>query len=193
MAGSMTVHATKPLLHSSLLSALRQKESPVTRELFEAHAGFVLRLVQRLGVRVSDAEDVTQEVFMIVHRRIDDLHSGVAARSWLFGITRRVVANHLRKAKRRIEHVASIDAGVTLDDPAAHLQLARDRERLERALARLDLDKRTVFVLFELEGLEMREIADLVGCPVNTAYSRLYAARDLVQRYVLGTKPEPQP
>jgi RNA polymerase sigma-70 factor (ECF subfamily) len=191
MAGSMTPQATKSLLHASLVAALSETESPTTRQLFETHAAFVLRLVQRLGVRASDAEDVTQEIFMIVHRRIRDLKGNTAARSWLFGITRRVVANHLRKAKRRSEQLDSSSPAVTLDDPGVHLQIARDRARFERALSRLDLDKRTVFVLFELEGLEMREVAQMVGCPVHTAYSRLYAARELVQRYILGTEGRP--
>jgi RNA polymerase sigma-70 factor (ECF subfamily) len=193
MAGSMTTEATKPLLHSSLLSVLSEPPALTTRQLFEAHAAFVVRIVQRLGVSASDAEDVAQEVFMIVHRRIDDLNSIGAARSWLFGIARRVVANHLRKAQRRAEQLDPQPAGITLEGPAEHLQSSRERALLERALAKLDIDKRTVFVLFELEGVEMREVADMVGCGVSTAYSRLYAARELVQRYVLGARPEALP
>jgi RNA polymerase sigma-70 factor (ECF subfamily) len=184
----MTPGATKPLLPGSLGNVLSTPEQAAraTEALFEAHAAFVLRLVRRLGVQPSDAEDVTQEVFMVAHQRNSDLNEQVAARSWLFGIARRVVANHLRKAHRRHERPAQHELSSECSDPAAQLQMARDRERLERALSRLDSDKRSVFVLFELEGLEMREVAALIGCPLHTAYSRLYAARELVQRYVLG-------
>jgi RNA polymerase sigma-70 factor (ECF subfamily) len=159
-----------------------------TRELFETYAGFVMRTVRRLGARPSDTEDVTQEVFMTVHRRIADLHPDVHPRSWLFGIARRVVANYLRKAHRLREQPSNDLSPVARadDDPAKELQLTRERALLERALGRLDTDKREVFVLFELEGLGMQEVADMVGCPLNTAYSRLYAARTLVYRHVLA-------
>ena len=152
-----------------------------------------MRVVQRLGVHRSDAEDVTQEVFVIVHRRITDLENDAQARSWLFSIARRVVANHLRKVRRRRDPPEAEWEASAPSDPAQQLQLARDRARLETALARLDEDKRTVFVLFELEGLDMREVAKIVGCPLNTAYSRLYAARELVQRSLSSRRTEVAP
>jgi RNA polymerase sigma-70 factor (ECF subfamily) len=198
MARLMTSWATHTQTHPALASALglhaptrtrRAARPSTTRELFEAHAGFVLRVVRRLGAHPSDAEDVTQEVFVIVHRRLSDLRDDVPVRSWLFGIARRVVANHLRKTQRRREHGDAVGIASTLEGPAEQLQLARDRARLEHALARLDDDKRAVFVLFELEGCDMREVAEMLGCPLNTAYSRLYAARELVRRYVLGARP----
>lgn len=159
-----------------------------TRELFEAHGPFVLRLVRHLGVHPGDAEDIAQEVFVIAHRRLDTLQHESSARSWLFGIARRVAANYLRKTKRSGEQALVDCHAADGGDPAAELQLARDRALLGRALGRLDADKRAVFVLFELEGLAMHEVAEMVGCPINTAYSRLYAARLIVQRHVLGTR-----
>ncbi|HTU63400.1 MAG TPA: sigma factor, partial [Polyangiales bacterium] len=70
-----------------------------TRQLFVAHAGFILRLVRHLGVPASDAEDITQEVFMIAHRRLATLQEDANARSWLYGIARRHAANHVSKLK----------------------------------------------------------------------------------------------
>lgn len=192
MTTSMTPESTKAL-PAAVMSSLHAKSEPVrrtTRQLFEAHAGFVLRLVRHLGVSASDAEDVTQEVFMIAHRRLGDLHGGASDRSWLFGITRRVVANHRRKSTRRREKLDGdeLHAG-ELGPPAEDaLQLSRDRVLLQGALDRLDGDKRAVFVLFELEGVAMQEVADMMRCPLNTAYSRLYAARALVERHVLGPR-----
>jgi RNA polymerase sigma-70 factor (ECF subfamily) len=189
MASSMTSDPSGALPKASMSAAPAQSEpaqaQPNTRQLFEAHASFVMRLVRRLGVRACDTEDVTQEVFMIVHRRIADLQGKVKPRSWLFGIARRVVANYLRKSRMVREQAADDEGLVALGDPAAELQVTRERAWLERALNQLDDDKRAVFVLFELEGLAMQEIADMVGCPLHTAYSRLYAARALVQRRVL--------
>jgi RNA polymerase sigma-70 factor (ECF subfamily) len=157
-----------------------------TREMFETHAPFVLRVVRRLGVRASDVEDIAQEVFVIVHRRRADLQPGVSVRSWLFGITRRVVSNYHRQARHKHEEPSSgLDSVPVQCDPTQHIEGTRERALLDRALARLDADKRAVFVLFELESLDMREVATMVGCPLNTAYSRLYAARTLVRQYVL--------
>jgi RNA polymerase sigma-70 factor (ECF subfamily) len=188
MARAMTLDSAKPLtwpLVSVVSAEPVQSHTPhTTRQLFEAYAGFVLRTVRRLGVSASDTEDVAQEVFMIVHRRIADLQAEVNPRSWLFGIARRVVANYLRKTRRLREDTTSDIAPVAVGDPAQALQLTREREVLERAMNRLDDDKRAVFVLIELEGLTMQEVATMVGCPVHTAYSRLYAARAIVERHV---------
>ena len=108
MAITMTPNSAKALPGAALVScsergaALKTVESEAlsTRTLFELYAGFVMRTVRRLGVRPSDTEDVTQEIFMTAHRRIADRHTDVHPRSWLFGIARRVVANYLRKAHR---------------------------------------------------------------------------------------------
>jgi RNA polymerase sigma-70 factor, ECF subfamily len=181
----MTSWATQPLLRPPLLLAPATAAAPelTTRQIFETHAAFVLRLVRRLGVRPNDVEDVAQEVFVIVHRRRADLQTGVQVRSWLFGISRRVVANYRRQVQRRQELPSpQLDALPVACDQVDQLESARDRARLEVALTRLDDDKREVFALFELEGVDMREVAEMVGCPLNTAYSRLYAARQIVRQ-----------
>jgi RNA polymerase sigma-70 factor (ECF subfamily) len=177
---------TPALVGSPLLvQPARAMTGTSTREIFEMHAAFVLRMVRRLGVCARDVEDVAQEVFVIVHRRRGDLQPGVMVRSWLFGITRRVVSNYHRQARHREEPSPGLDALPVHHDPTHSLEGSRDRALLDRALQRLDADKRDVFVLFELEGLDMRDVAQVVGCPLNTAYSRLYAARQLVRQHVL--------
>jgi len=190
MTSTMASDSTNALLAAAAMSGLPSALGRrwTTRELFEVHGAFVLRLVRHLGVRPSDAEDIAQEVFVIAHRRLDTLQRENSARSWLFGIARRVTANYLRKTKRSGEEVLADIHAADGGDPVAELQLSRDRALLARALSRLDDDKRAVFVLFELEGLAMHEVAEMVCCPINTAYSRLYAARLIVQRHVLGAR-----
>jgi RNA polymerase sigma-70 factor (ECF subfamily) len=183
----VSLRSTPALLGSPLLVQPARAVALVsTREIFETHARFVIRIVRRLGVRASDVEDLAQEVFVIVHRRREDLQSGAAVRSWLFGITRRVVSNYHRLARHRHEEPSDgLDALPAESDPSRDLDGSRERRLLDRALEKLDADKRDVFVLFELEGIDMREVAQMVGCPLNTAYSRLYAARALVKQHVL--------
>jgi RNA polymerase sigma-70 factor (ECF subfamily) len=190
MARSMTSWATQPLLRPELVLARAKPAAAgiTTREIFQGHAEFVLRLVRRLGVRASDVDDVTQEVFVIVHRRLADLQAGVPVRSWLFGIARRVVANYRRQLQRRQELPSpGLDELPVPCDQVNQLQSSRDRARLEHVLGRLDSDKREVFVLFELEGMDMKDVADMIGCPLNTAYSRLYAARQIIRQALSRT------
>jgi RNA polymerase sigma-70 factor (ECF subfamily) len=183
----MSLRSTPAFVGSPLMvQPARAMPVATTHEIFETYAPFVLRLVRRLGVYASDVEDVAQEVFVIVHRRHADLKAGVSLRSWLFGITRRVVSNYRRQARHRREQPSDeLDAVAVQSDPALTIQGSRERALLDRALATLDADKRDIFVLFELEGLDMSEVAQMVGCPLNTAYSRLYAARALVKQHVL--------
>jgi RNA polymerase sigma-70 factor (ECF subfamily) len=161
-----------------------------TAELFAAHAGFVLRLVRRLGVGAPEVEDLAQEVFLQVHNTLPRMHPDVPARSWLFGIVRRVVANHRRKLQRRGQLHAEVERTQRTQTRPDGESGMHERWLLDQALERLDADKREIFVLFELEELPMKEVAQLVGCPLQTAYSRLYAARDIVQTFVLGPDPE---
>ena len=83
--------------------------------------------------------------------------------------------------------------GVSNDDPHGALATRRARALLDRILDELDDDKRAVFVLYEIEGVGMSEVAEAVGCPLQTAYSRLHAARDFVQKAALAAEAEVGP
>jgi RNA polymerase sigma-70 factor (ECF subfamily) len=165
-------------------SALLPPVRPTAREIFVDHAAFVLRIVRRLGVAPSDVEDVAQEVFVIVHRKIDTYDGSSAVRTWLFGIASRVVSDHRRRAHRRYERlthdlpVTAMEATQPADARAREL-----RSQLDSALSSLDDAKRAVFVLHDMEEMTMPEVAEAVGCPLNTAYSRLREARQRVRAF----------
>lgn len=151
------------------------------REVHERHADFVWRTLQRLGVRSMDLEDQMQEVFIVAHRRLGSFDGSGELKTWLFGISLRVAAAHRRRAHVRRELAASDGeerlAGETGDDPERAALQREAHEELERLLGALDLEKRAVFVMFEIEGLTAPEIASVMGTPVGTVYSRLAAAR----------------
>lgn len=162
---------------------------PTFDEVFEAYASFVVRSARYLGVREADLDDVVQEVFLVVHRRLGELESPAALRTWIYSICLRIVANYRRGQRRkREEPAADVPEGIDTETPSDLLERQRAREAVLRALEGLDDDKRDVFVLFELEELPMNEVSALLGCPLKTAYSRLYAARARVtedlHRYV---------
>jgi RNA polymerase sigma-70 factor (ECF subfamily) len=147
--------------------------------LYDAHFDFVYRSVRRLGLPESLAEDATQEVFMIVHRRLDDFDGTSTARTWIFGIAFNVVRNHRRQRMRRGEHETLSDEGPidTTSSPAERAERAEAMRTLDRLLDTLDEDRRAVFVLAELEQMSATEIAEALGINANTVYSRLRAAR----------------
>jgi RNA polymerase sigma-70 factor (ECF subfamily) len=155
------------------------------RGVYEAHKGFVWACLQRFGTHPSELEDLFQEVFLVVHRRLSSFDTAAPMRPWLFGIAMRVASNHRRRAYRRRER----PAGETLNEMSApHASpetLAAEseaRRTLSAILDRMPLDKRAVFVMFEVEGLDCQEIADQLGVPVGTVYSRLHAARKTFEK-----------
>ena len=154
-------------------------------ELFTTYNPFVWRTLRRLGVAASDAEDVCQEVFVAVHRKLDSFEGRSSVRTWLYGICVHAASNHRRRSHVRREVVS--------ETPPEQIAAPDQQERLERqqALAllddllnELDHDRRAVFVLYEIEQLSMNEIASAVGCPLQTAYSRLHAARKQLEATV---------
>ncbi len=147
-------------------------------EIFRDQLSFIWRCLAGFGVRDADLQDQTQEVLVIVHRRLQDF-DGRSLRGWLYGICQRLAAAYRRKASVRRERLASSphlrsghEASGPEDVDARRLEL-----ELMKILNELDDDKRTVFVLYEVEELTLQEIAEAVGCPLQTAYSRLRAAR----------------
>ena len=174
-------------------AALEIAEDDLSVEaIFRAHAPYVWRALRRLGVTEADAEDVCQEVFVVVHRRLDSFHGGSSVRTWLYGICVRAASDYRKRMQRRRESPAGDDLPDVDTPPLQERDLERRqaRDRLDAALDTLDDAKRAVFVLYEIEGLLMPEVAEAVGCPLQTAYSRLHAARKVVTGLLLAGEAE---
>jgi RNA polymerase sigma-70 factor (ECF subfamily) len=157
------------------------------RTIYRENARFVWLSLQRLGIHPSDLDDIAQDVFMIVHRRLDTFDRRARISTWLFGICMRVAANYRRR--RRWTH--EVLSGGFEDERPATLTAADDilvrreqRELAERALNRLEVAKRATFVMFEIESLSCNEIADLMNVPVGTVYSRLHSARRQLEKHL---------
>lgn len=157
---------------------------PDLAAVFDAHAAYVGRTLACLGVRERELADAIQEVFLVVHRRLEELERPAALKSWLYAICLRKAMTFRRQAARRREDALEHPPEVP-DDTTPHDELERTRAlavALE-ILDGLDDDKRAVFVLYEVEQMPMSEVADVIGCPLQTGYSRLYAARrEVAQR-----------
>jgi RNA polymerase sigma-70 factor, ECF subfamily len=166
------------------------------RAMYEAHVDFVWRNLRRLGVPFSEADDKTQEVFVIAHRRFQDfVDRGHGPRAWLFQIALRV-ASDARRHRRR--HPEDPDGGTAQDrefiePPQPHAVARREAlDRLDRALATIDVNRRAVLVLHEIEEMTAPEIAQTLGIPLNTVYSRLRVARSELEAALISEEGGPQ-
>jgi RNA polymerase sigma-70 factor, ECF subfamily len=155
---------------------------PEFEHVFSNHCRFVWRALARLGVQSRDVPDACQEVFLVVHRRLDDFEPSRSALSgWLYGICLRVASDYRRRNPSRNEaplELLADPAGET--NQSTELEQRRAWQRLADVLSQMGADKADVFVLYELEGVAMSEVASLLHCPLQTAYARLHAARKLV-------------
>lgn len=152
--------------------------------VYEAHFQFVWRCLRSLGVRDDVLDDALQDVFVVVHNKLQQFDGRANVRTWLYGIALRVA----RRYRARVAKDARKFAADTAADEAGELpELSGDLERdldtserlalARRALELLDDDKREAFVLACVEQMSAPEIAEITGVPLNTVYSRIRAAR----------------
>ncbi len=138
---------------------------------------FVWRTLARLGVANAVLEDALQDVFVVLHRRRDTFEGRASVRTWLYGISIRVARRARERHRRRETVPLPTSATSDREDPentAIHRQLL---SQLDAVLAQLSDEQREVFVLFEIEGLDAKAVANIVGVGRNTVYSRLRLAR----------------
>ncbi|MBX3220830.1 MAG: sigma-70 family RNA polymerase sigma factor [Labilithrix sp.] len=164
---------------------------PTLAEVFRQYAPFAWRALRRLGVPECDVEDVCQEVFVVVHRKLDEFEGRSSLKTWIYGICARTASDYRRSGRVRREIVTDTPPDAP-HEASQHdvVALRQARATLDRILDQLDDDKRSVFVLYEIEELTMAEVAEALSCPLQTAYSRLHAARKVVERGVERAKQE---
>jgi RNA polymerase sigma-70 factor (ECF subfamily) len=148
------------------------------QDVYAEHVDAVWRSLRSLGVPDASVEDAVQDVFLVVHRRLAEFAGRSALRTWLFGIVLHVARNH-RRRERRKGGCAPLEVDVADAGPGPHEEAVTSEafELLARLLEELDEAKREVFVLGELSQMTAPEIAEALGIPVNTVYSRQRAAR----------------
>jgi RNA polymerase sigma-70 factor (ECF subfamily) len=166
---------------SSTFDASRAASGGLSIEALVAqYYGFIWRVLRGLGLSSADAEDATQQVFMIAARKIDTIEPD-RARSFVYGAALRV-ANNARRGLRRRREVMDDELRDEPEPeargPEKMAELVQARQLLAEVLDRLEEKHRRIIVLAEVEQLEVPEIASLEGVPVGTAASRLRVARE---------------
>ncbi|AKV02043.1 RNA polymerase sigma factor RpoE [Labilithrix luteola] len=153
--------------------------------VYDEFAPFVWRAALRLGVAETMVEDVVQEIFLVIHRRLPEFEGRSSLKTWIFGIALRVVRLHRRTVMRRRLDARSraedVDPAALPDrtdcGPDAALARRQAMALLSAVLDELDDELREVFVLADIEGLTVPEIAEALATNANTVYSRLRTAR----------------
>ncbi|MEZ4474201.1 MAG: sigma-70 family RNA polymerase sigma factor [bacterium] len=179
-AGTLPLASAAPAdAETELISRLVAGDERAWRALHRAHAADVYRVARRFVDGDAEAEEVTQEVFVAAFRYIDRFRGGSRLRTWLYRITVNRALKRRRWRTRRRE--VGPDGIERTSNPAATPEaVVGDRQALallQGCLDRLEPRKRAVLVLHELEGLDTREIADILGCPRSTVLTRLSRAR----------------
>lgn len=151
------------------------------QQAYRTERDFVQRSLHRLGATRGELSDLSQEVFTVVARRQGEFDASRPIRAWLFGICTFVVQN-ARRTRRRKPTVALDDVNAPIDgtSPLDALTARRRLGRANDALEAMDVERRAVFVMYEIEGMSGEAIARALGVPAGTVHSRLFAARKII-------------
>jgi RNA polymerase sigma-70 factor (ECF subfamily) len=170
-------------LHGSAPESSGRREVDLAAA-YRRHAGFVWRVLRRLGVPVDQVDDAAHEVFVVACRRQHDLYDPEYERSWLFGIARRVAMESRRRDRRHrdLSPPGVVASATEASAPDQAIERAQMAELARELLAQLDGPRRDVFVLAELEAMTGPEISKALGIKLNTVYSRLRKARAQFER-----------
>jgi RNA polymerase sigma-70 factor, ECF subfamily len=151
------------------------------RDIYERWFGDVVKWLYALGMPSSDTEDLAQEIFLVVRRKLDRFDGGNLA-GWLYRIAQLTVRDHRRRAwfKNLTQRRRNLDLAhvpLTTPGPEARYADAESRRRFQALVAGMSEKLRTAFVLFEIEGYTGEEIAHIQDVPLGTVWTRLHLAR----------------
>ena len=164
---------------SDLEERLRRGDPRAFEDLVIAYQHRVFGVALRMLRNRSEAEEIAQEVFLRVHRAVEDFRGEAKLSTWLYAITSRLCLNRLASGERRMarEGEESFERLRGDADPAAHVERVELEAALQRAITELPEERRIVVVLRDFEGLSYEEIAAALDLPLGTVRSRLHRAR----------------
>jgi RNA polymerase sigma-70 factor, ECF subfamily len=173
---------------SVALSAIRSTEPRPGAidfdSIYDQYFSFAWRMARRLGVADEALDDVCQEVFVVVHRRLHEFEGRSSLKTWVFGILHNIVLVHHRALGRKSpahrSNAPLVDPETLVDATAGPYEQLSNAEAsviAQQLLDQVDEDKRAVLVLVELEEMSVADVAEAMGTNLNTTHARLRAAR----------------
>jgi RNA polymerase sigma-70 factor, ECF subfamily len=165
-------------------------------EIYRLHQRLVYGLCLRMTQNVAEAEDLTQEVFITLFRKVGGFRGEAAFTTWLHRLTVNQVLMHFRKRRARKEEQSEGDSEE--ENARERLSSAQtipliDRLALDRALAQLPPGYRAAFILHDIEGYEHEEVARMLGCAIGTSKSQLHKARTKLRKILRSRAPRASP
>lgn len=156
-------------------------------EIFRLHAGFVWRTAHRLGAPEETIDDIVQEVFLVLHRRLEQFDASRGElMTWLYVITRGLVSNQRRAMERYERRLRLVPEPPACPEPDQNIEARRAAAAMSSFLDGLDPKKRAIFELVDVEGMPAPLVAEALGVRLNTVYSRLRAARKAFASFAAG-------
>jgi RNA polymerase sigma-70 factor, ECF subfamily len=162
----------------ALVQRCLARDASAWRSLYDRHFARVARLIRALGVNEGEADEIGQEVFLIVYRHLRSFRGEARLATWIHKLATREAIRHAKRKrmKRALLELFGREQRPALPRDWAENEAAR-RQYLNQLLARLSPERRLALVLFEIEGRPVEEIAELCGCAVNTVWTRIHRAR----------------
>jgi RNA polymerase sigma-70 factor, ECF subfamily len=177
-----------------LAERCRQGELGAFEELYRAHSGRLYHVAFRMIGNAADAEDLLQEIFLSAHRKLESFRGESALGTWLYRLAVNLCLDYLRsRAGRAIQLTDPLDDEPGLADTSGRGLAERTVTKmdLERAMAQLPVGCRTAFVLHDIEGLEHREIGEIMGIAEGTSKSQVHKARLRLRGLLSASRPGP--
>lgn len=154
---------------------------------FRAHGAFVARVVPRLTGQGAHVDDLTQEVFIVAFKKRTEFEGRSSVQTWLYAIARNLCFRHLRGQRRLFRFQIKLAQEEVAPDsvgPDDEVERRQSVSRVHRVLHQLPAKQREIAVLYELEGLEGKVIAEMVGVPLGTVWTRLTQARKTIEKHM---------
>ncbi|NKB37340.1 MAG: sigma-70 family RNA polymerase sigma factor [Gammaproteobacteria bacterium] len=167
---------------AELIAAVIEGDRNAFHDLYQQHCGRVYALCLRISGNQAMAEDLTQEVFIQVWRKIQDFRAESRFSTWLHSIAVNTTLAAIRKNKSWLSRIVSNDDNDTATEASA--EMPADEHNLEYCIAKLPERARIVFVLRAIEGYRHEEIASKMNMAVGTSKSQYARARSLLQEWV---------
>jgi RNA polymerase sigma-70 factor (ECF subfamily) len=185
MLSIVRTRSSAPLSDEQAASAERElvrrclaQDAAAWRALYDRHFTKVLRLVHALGIADGEADDLCQEIFLIIYRHLRSFRGEARLGTWIHRLATREAFRHVKRGRMRRALVSLLAREQPPPVPRdwAENEAAR-RQYLGHLLGRLPPERRLALVLFEIDGRSVEEIADICGCAVNTVWTRIHRAR----------------
>ena len=185
MSHSILLRASETVSDADLVARATGGDRWSREMIYRRHAGLLLAIAARLLGNRGDAEEVVQDTFVTAFEQLRTLREPAALRGWLAQITVSLVRRRLRRA--RLMRVLGLDRGTddaTLAAPGTNADHRAELALVDRALANVAANVRIAWMLRQVEGLELAEVASACGCSLATAKRRIAAADTAVRAHV---------